>query len=100
VSKNDTRIATISQIGDFSILFQNDDRRHREFLKFRNCNGREVKTVKLRYRATFHGDQSSRCWNRPLWLFFDFSNMAAKIAAVLHLEFVMRVFGSHTMGTW
>jgi len=47
--------------------------------------------AKLRHRATFCGDRPNRC---GIWRFFDF----AKMAAVRHLGFMMRMFRSHTKG--
>jgi len=47
--------------------------------------------VKMRYRAKFPGDQSTIA---EIWRFLDYS----KMAAVRHLGFVTRVFGTPTKG--
>ena len=104
--------------------FQNGGRRHVGFLKFKFLTVGRIISVELRHHAKVRGDRSNRCRDRfrifqdggshylgfvtfmpnfvnsaqttaEIWLFFDFS----KMAAVRHLGLVMRVLhGPPTKG--
>jgi len=60
-------------------LFKMAPVRHVEFLKFRNCNCRTLRSVSMRYHAKFSADRSSRCRDMAVYSIF-------KMAAVRHLE--------------
>jgi len=64
------RMMTISQTCDFSIFFQNSDRRHLGFLKFRNLT---VESVKRSNCVTMPNFVAMGQTDAEIWRFYDFS---------------------------
>jgi len=75
----------LQRYGHFSI-FQDDDSRHRRFFEILHFNG---SNVELRHRIVSNFIEMSQT-AAEIWRFLDFS----KMAAVRHLGFVMRKFGT------
>ena len=60
----------ISQTGDFSTSFQNNDHRHPILTIIR------VKGFKLHHDAKFCGDWSNCCWDMAIFQFFEITATA------------------------